>query len=164
MSATQVAREFIKWQKQKPPICTIYHQTSEQRKHQRIPVKMALKVRVQGKSSAVFCETSIVNFSRGGICIRWDSCAKCGGYLTGKIHPGCIFGTYDYNAKRSHELVFYVKIPDSDAVVRFRGKAVYVYRSRGKEQIGIKFIQISEETLNMIESIIRDREPIHLHD
>ena len=153
MPLTKVQEKFSKWHTELPPLCAIYRTASEKRRYPRIPVQMTLKVKVHGRSSAVFCNARIVNISRGGMCLEWTGCATCGGYLTGKIHPECIFSPYDLHADKSYNLMFTVKTPAGE-ILAFRGKAVYVYRYHEEEQVGIAFTDMPEDVFDKLAAIV----------
>ena len=126
----------------------------ERRKSIRIPVSMGFKLNVRGMEPEFFYTTFLLNFSEGGICIQWDYCDECTGYLEGGIHPECIFKGYDYSEPGSKELVFHIELANYEKDINFKGKAVYTWKEGGTEKVGIAFTEISEEMLEFMKKVI----------
>jgi len=133
----------------------VHNSVMDRRKNLRMPVDiLAMEVDVRGLSSAFIYKAHIVNLSRGGVCLEWNNCRECPGYMSGEIHPDCIFSPYDNEKPGSNDLLFYITIPWTGQTIEFKGKAVYTFKEYGTEKIGIIFTEISKKALELLESII----------
>lgn len=125
----------------------------DRRRDVRIPVSVGFECNVKGLSPDFFYTTVLYNYSKGGICIKWNFCDECTGYSEGAIHPDCIFSPYDYRKEDSDELVFHIELANYDQDLNFRGKAVYTWKDDNNEKIGIIFTNISDETLDFMHKV-----------
>lgn len=126
---------------------------NERRMHVRIPVSVGFTVHVTGKTPEFFYSSSITNFSEGGICIEWNYCKECKGFIEGEIHPDCIFSDYAQGKVGSGDLVFHIEIENYDKNINFKGKAVYTTKDEKGEKIGIAFTKISDEMIEFMKKV-----------
>ncbi len=138
-----------------------YTDRVDKRNHLRIPVTMALLVKVEGKATSIFFDTHIINFSHGGICIIGNFCDKCTGYSPGEIHPKCVLAPYDANDEDSNDLYFTIETPENEKDITFCGKAAYTFKQGKDEVVGIVFSSTPHRRILEIEKLyIPDEPPI----
>ena len=124
------------------------------RKYPRIPVSIGFKCNISGISPEFFYSTSIFDYSEGGMCILWEFCNPCTGYLKGKIDPKCIFSPYNYHTQGTDELIFHIELDNYDFDLDFKGKAIYTLKeSDGIERIGIVFTDITDTTIGFMKQV-----------
>ena len=72
----------------------------------------------------------------------------------GDIHPLCMFAKYRDELLNGCELTFAIDMPDSQPLIVFKGKVLYTYKRRGKEELGVMFTSITQTDLKALEDIV----------
>jgi hypothetical protein len=91
----------------------------------------------------------------GGLCIEWDSCERCRGYIADGIHPDCIFSRYDNNRKGT-EIMHVSLILSEDDILNIGTKVVFTMKKDDKEYIGTCFQKLDAHARNKIGEIIEE--------
>lgn len=117
----------------------------------KIPAEMVMLRNDSGHISRFIFNVDILNYNINGVCISWNYCPLCYGYEPNRIHENCYFAPFSINNPQSGALHFNIEVPVAGDLFTFRGKAVYTYKSKKGEKIGIAFTDISSRTRNYLE-------------
>ncbi len=126
---------------------------AERRKSLRIPVPVSFMINVIDRETGLLYPAELLDYSTGGVGIRWDSCTGCPGYLPGGIDPDCFFAPFDASNPDSRELRFHLELGNYDQDINFSGKAVYTLKKDEGERIGILFTDISPEMIEFMRKV-----------
>jgi len=133
-----------------------YSSMVDRRSDLRVPVHLTMQIDLEDRRTGLFYQTYLINYSIGGICAAWKICRTCKGYSSGAIHPDCIFSLYDAERDNSYELTLYIHLPGTERVMKIKGKAVYIYREEGIEQIGIQFTESAVDLVALLDDLCVD--------
>lgn len=133
-----------------------YDSMVDRRSDLRVPLHFNMQIDLEDRRTGLYYQTHLINYSSNGVCAAWKICRTCSGYIPGAIHPDCIFSLYDAENENSHELMLYIHLPGTERIVKIKGKAVYTYRERGIEQIGIQFTEPAADLVSLLDDLCAD--------
>lgn len=125
----------------------------EKRGSIRIPITLIMDMELDSKKKKYSAYSA--DMSMTGICIAWDGCSSCSGYIEKGIHENCILHPYYINNEKRKSFTIQLDI-SKEMAIQVPAYAVYTLKDENIdiEYVGAKFADLTPAENRMIEQVI----------